>query len=183
MARKYFDSKKRYFGYNAGKTAVLTANVEEYGIADTLQKTVINFINTPLTLIKNATTSAGAGLKIYTFAEGMILPFGATSNLTLTGASASYLMSLGTVAADTGGTLTGTEANFAPQTAATIASGIGTAKMKSTVAAPVPGTPFDGTSTLIDLYLNAALNADGTGKETIYVSGTVTIAWMNLGDS
>lgn len=156
---------------------------KEFGCG-TLHKTVLTLAAYSLTLTLNGTSSAGGGAKIYDFPEGLILPIGAVADLVVTnaGGDGSFLASLGSAAADTGGTLTSTEISFAPQTAATVTAGTGTSKMKSTVLAPVPGVPFDGTSTPIDLFLNAALNADGTGKATLVFTGTITFWWLNLGD-
>lgn len=137
-----------------------------------------------VTLTKNGTTSGGGGTKIYDFPEGLILPLGATSNLTVAGTGTkSMLASLGTVAAGTDGSLTSTEANFAPSTAASLTSGAGTCKMKSTASAPTAGAPLDGSATAIDMYLNSCLNADATGSEALTYTGTITFVWVYLGDS
>lgn len=149
-----------------------------------LHKTVLTLDAYSLTLTKNGTSSAGGGAKIYDFPAGLIKVIGATSNLDVSnaGGDGSFLMSLGSVAADTGGTLTGTEADITPSTAATVTSGVGTCKMKSSGTVPA-AAPFDGTTTALDLILNAALNADATGKETLVINGTITVVWVNLGDN
>lgn len=137
-----------------------------------------------VTMVKNGTSTAGGGTKIWDFPEGLILPLAASSDLTVTGTGTkSYLASLGTVAAGTDGSLSSTEANFAPSTAASTTSGSGTCKMKSTASAPTAGAPIDGTATAVDLYLNSALNADGTGAETLTYSGTITLVFINVGDN
>lgn len=154
-------------------------------LAGNFVTTTFKFNSLSLTLTKNGTSTAGGGVKIFDFLQGLVLPLGGSSNLTVTnaGGDGSFLMSLGTTAADTGGTLATTEANFLPSTAATVSSGTGTCKMKSTSSVPTPGSPIDGSATAVDLYLNGALNADGTGKETLVVSGTVVLTWAFLGDN
>lgn len=138
-----------------------------------------------LALTKNGTSTAGGGIKIFDFVQGLILPIIISSNLTVAnaGGDGSFLASLGSVAAGTDGSLSATEANFAPSTAATVSAGVGTCKMKSTSSAPAAGSPIDGTATAVDLYLNAALNADATGKETLVFSGTITMVWAFGGDN
>lgn len=167
---------------NIGAT-VSGVTAEEYG-DDFHHTTVLTLTNLVVTLVKNGTSTGGGGTKIYDFPEGLILPRGGSSNLTITAAGdKSFLASCGTAAAGTDGTLTSTEISFLPSTAATTSSGAGTCKMKSTVSIPVPGTPLDGTGGAIDLYLNAALNADATGVETLTFNGTITYTWDLLGDN
>jgi hypothetical protein len=137
-----------------------------------------------VTLAKNGTSTGGGGTLMYTFPAGLVLPQGGSSNLTVANAGdASFLASVGTAAAGTDGTLTSTEITFLPSTAATTSSGAGTCKMKSTVTIPTPSTPLDGSSTPVPMYLNACLNADATGKEALYFSGTITYSVIHLGDN
>lgn len=166
-----------------GAPAGSGVSVKEYGTGNGFVKLVFTLVNAAVTLVKNGTSTGGGGLKIYDFPAGMILPLLVSSNLTVAnaGGDGSFLASLGTAAADSGGTLTSTEADIAPSTAATVTSGVGTCKMKSTVSVPTPGSPLDGTGTAKDLYLNAALNADATGKETLTFSGTITVQCL-IGD-
>lgn len=160
-----------------------TVKVREEGNG-ILHRTVFTLASLLVTLVKNGTSTGGGGTKIYDFPEGLILPLVVSSNLTVTNAGdGSFLASLGTAVAGTDGSLSSTEANFAPSTAATVSSGTGTCKMKSTSSSPTPGSPLDGTGTAIDLYLNAALNANATGKESLYVSGTIEVVWIGGGDN
>lgn len=165
-----------------GSPAGAGVTAAEHGWGGGVRKTVLTLTNVLVTLVLNGTSSGGGGTKIYGFPEGMILPIGAVADLTVANAGdGSFLASLGSAAADTGGTLTSAEIAFAPSTAATVSSGVGASKIKSTVLAPVPGVPLDGIGTPIDLYLNVALNANATGKTAMRVSGTITIHWMHLG--
>lgn len=164
-------------------TAVSGISVREYGNS-ACRKLVITLNNFLVTLVKNGTSTGGGGTKMVTFPVGLVLPLIASSDLTVAAAGdKSFLASIGHAAADTGGTLSSTEASVAPSTAATTTSGAGTCKMKSTSSVPTPGSPLDGTSTAISLYLNSALNADATGVEALYFTGTITVVAAHGGDN
>lgn len=136
----------------------------------------IKLQNYLVTLVKNGTVSGGGGSLLFTFNQGIVQPIGGSTNLTVRNAlDKSFLAGVGSAAAGTDGTLTSTEISFLPQTAATTSSGAGTCKMKSTVTTPTPGSKLDGTATAIPVYLNACLNADATGAELLYLSGTIRI--------
>jgi len=166
---------------NVNPVAGVSVQVIPSGFFYTL---IFTLASVSLVMTKNGTTSAGGGVLLYTFRKGLVLPFGGATNLTVVSlADASYLASVGSAAADTSGTLTTTEISYLPSTAATTSSLAGTCKMKSTVTTPTPGTPLDGTSTPNPLYLNSCLNADGTGKETLVYSGTITVCVAHLGDN
>lgn len=151
---------------------------------DVVRQLIFTLTALPVTLVKNGTSTAGGGTAIYTFPVGLIQPVGGSSNLTIAAAGdASFLASVGSAAADTGGTLASTEISFLPSTAATTSSGAGTCKMKGTSTTPTPGNHLDGTSTAVSVYLNSALNADGTGLEALTFSGTITLTVINHGDN
>jgi hypothetical protein len=153
-------------------------------IGDVARQIILTLTNLPVTLVKNGTSTGGGGTKIYTFPVGLIQPVGGTTNLTIAAAGdKSFLASVGSAAADTGGTLASTEISFLPSTAATTTSGAGTCKMKSTSTTPTPGGVLDGTSTAVDVYLNSCLNADATGVEALTFSGTITLTVINHGDN
>lgn len=157
-------------------------SVREYGDAAG-RKLVFTLNALPVTLVKNGTSTGGGGTQFFTFNEGLILPGGGSSNLTIAAdGDKSFLAAVGMAAADTGGTLSSTEISFLPSTAATTTSGAGTCKMRSTATTPAPGTNLDGTGTPIPVFLNACLNADATGVEDLTFSGTITILATNLGD-
>lgn len=145
---------------------------------------IFTFTSFLVTLVKNGTSTGGGGTQIYEFPAGLILPIGGSSNLTIAAAGdKSFLASVGTTEQGTGGSLATTTSNILPSTAATTSSGAGTCKMKSTVNIPVPGTPMDGTSTAIKLWLNSCLNADATGVEALRYTGTITVNYQHLGDN
>lgn len=151
---------------------------------DTVRQVILTLTALPVTLVKNGTSTGGGGTKIYTFPEGLIQPLGGTTNLTIAAAGdKSFLASVGSAEADTGGTLASTEISFLPSTAATTSSGAGTCKAKSTSTTPTPGGTLDGTGTPVAVWLNAALNADATGVEALTFSGTITLTVINHGDN
>lgn len=153
-------------------------------IGDVVQQVILTLTACPVTLVLNGTSTGGGGTKIFTFPVGLIQPVGGTTNLTIAAAGdKSFLAGVGSAGADTGGTITSTEISFLPQTAATTSSGAGTCKAKSTSTTPTPGAVLDGTSTAVDVYLNACLNADGTGVEALTFTGTITLTVINHGDN
>jgi len=158
-------------------------SVREYG-DDAMRKIVLTLTNLPVTLVKNGTSTGGGGTKIYQHPAGLVLPVGGSCDLTVANAlDKSFLAAVGSTEQGTGGSLATTTSNMLPSTASTTSSGIGTCKMKSTVSIPVPGTPLDGTSSAIAVWLNACLNADATGAEALTYSGTITLVFSNLGDN
>lgn len=168
----------RGLGGTVGTGAGLT--VVEIGY----NKLVFTLTSFLVTLVKNGTSTGGGGSLLYTFPEGLVMPVMSSSNLTVANAlDKSFLASLGSAAADTGGTLTSTEISFGPSTAATTSSGAGTCKIKSTVTTPTPGAPLDGTTTATPLYLNSCLNADATGAEALRYTGTITVVAYTGGDN
>lgn len=145
-----------------------------------------------LTNLSVAMTDAGAAgchgsHKLLTFPEGNIVFLGATCNLTVTAGTggiadgAAVVAGVGTSAVATdNATLTLTEQDLVPSTAATLTSGAGSAKGKSVTAGIAV---FDGTTTAKGAWLNFAVpDADSTASDTLTVRGTVTLVWANLGD-
>ena len=79
------------------------------------------------------------------------------------------------------GTLTGTEADIIPST--TIDTNSGATLANDWHAALAASAQFDGTSSALDLYVNAAVtDACSKAAVTIAITGTLTITWINLGD-
>jgi hypothetical protein len=153
-------------------------------VGDVVRQIILTLTNCPVTLVKNGTSSGGGGTKVYTFPVGLIQPVGGTTNLAIAAAGdKSFLGSVGSAAAGTDGSLTSTEISFLPSTAATTTSGAGTCKAKSSSTTPTPGAVLDGTSTAVDVYLNACLNADATGVEALTFTGTITLTVINHGDN
>ena len=163
---------------NLAAVAGLSVQIVKSGYFYTL---IFTLSNVAVTLVKNGTTSGGGGTLLFTFRKGLIQQLGGTSNLTVANAlDKSFVASVGSAAAGTDGTLTGTEISFTPSTTATTSSGAGTCKMKTATTAT---TPLDGTSTRVPVYLNSALNADATGAEALTYSGTITLCVVHYGDN
>lgn len=148
-------------------------------------KTVLTFAALSVTMTDATTAGCHGTQKIYDFPAGSILIAGCVSDLQITAGAggitdtAAVVGSIGTVAVGTNNaTLTTTEANIMPSTAAALTAGAG--NCDSQLAVPII---LDGTTTPVDAILNFAVpDADSSANDTLLVSGTVTITWFNLGD-
>jgi len=126
----------------------------------------------------------GGGTLLYTFPVGHIRILGCVADLTTTSSAeifqATFPMSIGTTAAaDSEATLTGTEADLCASTAISY-DGEVACDLPPVSAADMT---YDGTSSAVVAYLNAAVAAaDINGAATVKSTGTVTIHWMLLGD-
>lgn len=149
-------------------------------------KTILTLTAQSITMTDAASAGCHGSQKLYDFPAGNIVFLGAITDLAIAagsggiGDTAAVIGSLGTAAVGTdNGTLTSTEANIVPSTAATLTAGVGSIKGESTTL-----TAFDGTATAIDAYLNLAVpDAGSSASDTITVTGTVTLFWINLGDN
>jgi len=168
-------------GSTAGK------KVAEYGDG-IIHKSVIT-LNETLSFNDVSGASTSAYEKIYDFPAGIIKILGATvdCDITTTGcggyivADADGDFSLGTAAANTTNSLSGTEADIiASAEIAQLATSTGPI-VGYTAAA---GSVHDGHTTATDLYINILFDdADSSADTTVPVlAGTVTVYWMNLGD-
>lgn len=175
-----------------GQVGVAPANGAVAGTGNTVSeqvglvhKTVITVANT-VTMTDATTAGCHGSQKIYDFPAGNILILGATTDLSVTagaggiGDTASVVASIGSVAVATdNATLTSTEANIVPSTAATLTGGVGAFDGESTGV-----VVLDGTATAVDAILNLAVpDAGSSASDTIVVAGTVTLVWVNLGDN
>lgn len=148
-------------------------------------KTTLTFTNLSVTMTDAGAAGNEGNQKIFDFPEGHILILGAVGLLTLTAGvggitdTAAVVASIGTVAAAADATLTGTEADIVPSTAATLTGGVGSADMANTAT-----LLKDGTATAVDAFLNIAVpDAGSTASDTMTVNGTLTITWLHLGDN
>lgn len=146
--------------FGAGAKNGTGVAVTEYGDG-VLHHTHFVFTNYDLVTTDAGASGASGGAKIYDMPEGLWLPIGASSNLTVVGsggvgASAAVVHSLGTVVAGADDTLTGTEANIISSTAGTLSSSAGTFKGKTR---PTIGTQLG----LVSLTDNSA----GVANDTI----------------
>jgi len=169
----------------AAGTGVVAA---ECGIG-ALRQTVLTLSSVSITMTDAVAAGCHGSQKVYDFPAGLIHVMGVVCDLTtlagtggITDTSA-VVGSVGTVAAATdNATLTTTEANLAPSFAGTLAAGAGTMKSLST-AALMAAAVIDGTVTAVDAFLNfATVDAGSTANDTLTVSGTITITWINYGD-
>lgn len=170
-----------YGNGTASGTGVVATTERGDGV---IHQTVLTLTNVAVSTTDTPATSGDGSLKVYDFPAGNIHVLGATCNLAIVaatgiGATAAVVGSIGTVAAAADATLTSTEANIIPSTAATLTGSAGTMAGKSTGA-----VTLDGTTTAIDALLNFAIpDAGSTANSTITVNGTITLTWVNLGDN
>jgi hypothetical protein len=150
--------------------------------------TMLNLVNVSVPIVDGAASGGGGGLKIFDFPEGVLLIPGASTNLTVVASSTvttgavSMVAALGTAAANAASTLSGTEANIIASTAATLAARAGSFTGKST-ATEGNAAYFDGHSSAVDLYLNFGIpDANISADATVTVNGTISFAWLYLGD-
>ncbi len=133
-----------------------------------------------LVLTTTDSTTAFATQKIFDFPVGNINILGAVGSLAIVAGAggitdtAAVVMSVGTVAATQGADLTSTEANIIPSTAFTLTAGAKTATRMASTAQFIGETP--------DAILNLSIPDAGTASgDTVTVTGTITISWINLG--
>lgn len=168
-----------------GAAAGTGVTAVEYG-GNGIHKTVLTLASTSITMTDATTNGSHGAQKVYDFPAGPIQILGCSYDLTtLAGAggitdTAQLVGSLGSVTNDTANaTLTSTEADLIASTAGTLSSGAGTLKKHGSLVA----TAFDGTATAIDAFLNLSVpDAGSSANDTVAVSGTISIAWINLGD-
>lgn len=145
----------------------------------------ITFTNVNVATVDATTNGAQGSLKLVDLPQGLATFLGATTNLTIARvgtnitATASVVASVGTAAAGIDATLSGTEANIVPSTAATLTAGAGAARGEATAVALV-----DGTTTAVPVFLNFAIpDAGSAGNDALTVNGTITISYVISGDN
>lgn len=178
---------------NASVTGHITATHEGDGpwIKTTLTLTAVEL------LAGNTTGASFGSVKLYDFPEGRIAVLSTTAYFTsidwsdadrdggdvpaLTG-SGDY--SLGTTAtADA--TLSSTDVNLLPSSAMLdpFVAGVGNSNAGTALAALAQ---FDGTTTPVDMYLNAIIDdadvSDADANAIVKFTGTITFVWCNIGD-
>lgn len=162
----------------------------EQGDGILLRRSLIAINALPQTVV-NGTEYQGT--KIYTFPEGRILVLGALLAIaqTTTSVIASTLNSgvtgavgVGTVVASAT-TLASTMQNIIPTTAFVTSTVINVAAATVKAALAAVASPFDGTTTPVDVYLNTAYATTGDidADATQTLSGLLQLIWINLGDN
>lgn len=176
-----------------GTSPVATAQAYEYG--DIAKRTVIECNNLSITISDDAAVAQYGGVKVYDFPEGMILVKGAqVSGILTAGVTGTIIdnwdgdVSLGTVTATTGATLTGTEANILQSVAVSAGAsdklGVVDAVSVATALTESGARWLDGTTTPIDMYLNFVIDDDATHTAgTASFTGTIVFHWECLGDN
>lgn len=161
--------------------------VTERGIG-VIHKTIFTITNMPVTV---RDTQQGGGVQVYGWPEGRIFILGGTgfSTFTTTTTLASTLHTavscrwgLGTVT-QSNATLATTEQDLLPVT--TFTSGA-TINVVNTVtnSALTAAAQFDGTTTAKVAFFNISVptGTDIDADATVLVNGSITIAWIQLGD-
>ena len=151
-------------------------------------KTVLTLTNTVITMTDAGAAGSHGTLKVMDFPAGNIAFLGATTDLAIVAGAggitdtAAVVGGVGTATVGTGdATLTTTEQDLVPSTAATLTAGAGAFDGQSLTANIAV---FDGTTTPIDAWLNFAVpDAGSTANDTLTVNGTITLVWSNLGDN
>ena len=167
----------------AGAVNGATVSALELG-SDVLHKTVLTLTATPLTLTDDAGLGQYGGVKIYDFPAGAIAILGSVIDADITLAAAFIETAAGQIAlgedlvAAGNGLAVGARNILGSTVIAALVARTGPCN-----AAGGAGT-FDGTSTALDLNLNVKIDDDGTHVTSSgTITGTVTITWVNLGDS
>ena len=171
---------------SVGNGAVVSgATVVEYGDG-IVHKSVFTF-NKSITLTDTSGAGTCGSFKFYDLPEGAIEILGVVVDLDGSSASGSTHglnadadgdFAIGTAACNVGA-LASTEADVVASTEIA---------QFATTMGPIHGqnaavTYFDGTGTAKDLYLNVIFDdADSSGNDTLLVTGTVTVYWINRGD-
>ncbi len=169
-----------------GNGAAAGTGVVASELSPILHQTVLTITDLAITMTDATTAGCHGSQKIYDFPAGLIAVLGVVSDLQVAagaggiGDTAAVVGSIGSAAVGTdNATLTSTEADLMPSTAATLTAGAGNCDGQSTAMAIL-----DGTATAADAYLNLAVpDAGSSANDTLTVNGTVTITWANLGDN
>lgn len=163
--------------------STVTASETSFG---PYHQTLLTCTATPITIADDAGVAQYGGVKLYTLPEGLITMLSAVIDGSVTlGTTGTIIntwaggVSLGTAAATTGATLTGTEADWMAENDVSAA----TAKVAVVDAVSAAVAIKDGTGTAKDVYLNLVVDDDashtgGTGSFT----GTVRLTWAFGGD-
>lgn len=176
-----------------GGGGVVSESNGSAGSGLTAVEAIAGIHRTTLTLenVSVAMTDAGAAgchgnKQVYTFPAGNIHIIGGVCSLTVTKGvggideEATVLHAIGSAAAGTNNaTLTSTEANILPQGGTILSAGSGAINKEST--APVT---VDGTASAAAAFLNLVVaDTDSNGNDTLTVSGTIQLQWVQLGDN
>lgn len=178
---------------SAGAASTSEVVATELGDA-AMHRTVLTLTDLPISVVSVTTGNGVGGTKVYDFPEGHLQVVGVTADLSISVASANQAdftddapegdLGIGTAApanADALGT-DSTDDDFATATAFTMASYADA----EVLLPPEAQAAHDGSTTAIDMYVNALVDAADIDDDTtteVLVSGTIVITWANLGDT
>lgn len=162
---------------------VVAAAASATEVAGALTITTITITNAVLTATD--TSDEGESVKIFDFDAGAFTLLSAVANLSVVssaGATNTFYVSVGTVAAADDSDLTSTEADVVAR--ATINTTAGTVLTNAVDAVLASPTALDGTATAKDLYLNLAIDDDNMNADvTNTFSGTITLITVKAVDN
>lgn len=174
---------------NVGAKNGSTVSVVEYGFGGFLHKTVLTLAATPITV---ADATAGGGVKLYTFPEGVITIQAGSFNVvpTVTSVLASTLHASTTIDCGVGsasagaGALTTTEDDIIDSANATSSATINVAGAAAKAVRTTAPVNLDGSSAAktANFNIGVATATDIDADATIVLTGTVTILWLFGGD-
>ena len=154
--------------------------IESAGVVHT---TVVNLSATALTGVDN--TDMQFAQKIYDSQDGSILIMGAVADFSIVGSGGVHTGGTGYWSVGTGtvATMAGTDVNIIAKSSQFTLSSYAADLTGRSAAIINSGTPFDGSSSAVDYYLNFLIDAAGwTTAGILTVTGTVTLTWCNFGD-
>ena len=175
---------------DVGASAASLVTVAEYGDG-VVHKTVITMASMVITVADSAGTGQYGSIKIYDMPVGVIAILGATLNSTITLVEANWTdtaegdVAVGTIAVtNASDAMSGTEQDIIPTTAIpALTAQVGAMDAASTATELAAGV-WDGTGGAKDVYLNVLIDdaAAHAAADTLTVTGTLTLVWINLGD-
>ena len=154
-------------------------------VVDAMNKTTITFDSLAVVITDAGAAGAHGSVKIHDFPEGFLQYFGSVLNLSLAAAyggiadDATEDVGIGTVTTATDNEeLSTTEQDLVNKVEGDFAGGLKTINGYNAMMAS-----FDGHTGAKDAFLNFAIAADDcSANDTMWVSGTATLFWLNLGD-
>ncbi len=184
------DDSTHTVGAVTSKTGLTVAELGD----GAMHKTVLTLTAVAMASADSAANCAQTIQELYTFPEGHILilsghaVFGIGNIVATTGGGTGYNtaanlgIGVGTVAADAGAGLDGTEEDICTEMDVNLAAKASDAEVS---VAQATAAAYDGSTSAIKAILNTSTLADGDHGATadiLTVTGTITIVWTTLGD-
>lgn len=150
-----------------------------------LCQTVFTFSSAPISVVDSGANGGHGSIKLYDFPAGYIKLIAAHADLDFT-AGTTGLTTTATHEIGVGTTQVATDNAALSTTEENIIAGVATDLTASAItynAVNATDAAIDGTGTALDLYLNTAWAADDcSANDTVTVTGTLTVTWINFGD-